>query len=79
MKRQPQPGGAELIQIEEKHLAGVDAARRRVLPLVMLWASYPALSGLDLTWLAVSCYLQGTVDGFDIAERSRRHEEHAQS
>lgn len=63
--------GAELVQIDELHAKGVEAARRRVAPIVRMWAACPAISSLDLMWLAVSCYLQGTVDGFDVAERAR--------
>jgi hypothetical protein len=66
--------GVELIQIEESQRGALDAARRRVTPLVHLWASYPAIWGLDLYWLAVSCYMQGTVDGYDVAERHLRSE-----
>lgn len=68
MKRKP-AGDADLVMIDPQHTPGVRAAERRVTPIIRAWGAYPALTGLSLYWLAVSCYLQGAADGMDVAER----------
>jgi hypothetical protein len=63
--------GAEIVTLDAHLAPGVEAARRRVTGIVKLWAATPGLHGLDLFWLVVSCYLQGTADGYDCAVREQ--------
>lgn len=60
--------GVEFIQFDAKDVGALKIAEKRITPLIRAWASYPAISGMDLYWLAVCCYLQGTVDGYGCAE-----------